>query len=277
MIDWPDELIEDFKNKRVIPFIGSGVSRNSIGKDNQTRPKTWEQFLNHAADKFKIKERIEKYINSHDYLTALEVIKANTTPHNYAKTIKEEYLAPGFKAAEIHESIYRLDCKITLSPNFDKIYETYVANESQSTIVSHPYYHEKLANYIRGDSYIVIKTHGSVDDCDNMIFSRTDYAQARTRHASFYDILRALILTHTFLFIGCGIDDPDIRLILEDTNFWTKGARPHYFVCEKGSINKDMENILSKTMNLTLLEYNNENKSHSELTEDLKNLAENLS
>lgn len=272
MITWPQFLVDDFDSKRVVLFIGSGVSRNSVGADGVARPKTWAEFLKAAATARGILPRVQPYLNSHDYLTALDILRMGMQQQEYAALVRNEYQRPGYSHAPIHEAIYRLDCKIVLTPNFDKIYETYAAQVSRGTIVTKDYHFPQLAEYIRGDTYSVIKIHGSVDDHRNMIFGRKDYARARVENALFYDILRALILTHTFLFIGCGIDDPDIRLVLEDINFGAGGSRCHYFTAAANAISSDMKSVLRDTMNLEVLEYDNAAGDHLNLTRSLENL-----
>lgn len=276
MITWPQFLLDDFDAKRVVLFVGSGVSRNSVGADGVTRPKTWADFLQAAATARNILPRVQPYLNSHDYLTALDILRMGMQQQEYAALVRNEYQRPGYSHAPIHEAIYRLDCKIVLTPNFDKIYETYAAQVSRGTIVAKDYHFPQLAEYIRGDTYVVIKVHGSVDDHRNMIFGRKDYARARVENSLFYDILRALILTHTFVFIGCGIDDPDIRLVLEDINFGAGGSRCHYFVTAAGAISSDMKSVLRDTMNLDVLEYENAAGDHLNLTRSLEELVATL-
>lgn len=275
MIEWPETLLEDFHGARVVLFIGSGVSRNSLSKDGVTRPKTWHSFLEATADKQRISDRIAPYLAARDYLTALDIIRHGMRNEDYARLVRNEYQAPAYEPAEIHDAIYRLDCKIVLTPNFDKIYDVYVAEKSRGTIDVKEYHCPDIAEFIRGDRQVVIKTHGSVDSHKLMIFGRKDYALARVQYSLFYDIVRALILTHTFLFIGCGVDDPDIRQILEDINFGAIGSRCHYFISACGSIDADMKNVLADTMNLKILEYPYvvENNDHSALTSSLKALA----
>jgi hypothetical protein len=270
-------LLDDFDAERVVLFIGSGVSRNSFGADGITRPKTWAAFLHAAATARGILPRVQAYLDSHDYLTALDILRMGMQQQEYAALIRNEYQRPGYSHAPIHEAINRLDCKIVLTPNFDKIYETYVAQVSRGTIVTKEYHFPQLAEYVRGDTHVVIKIHGSVDDHRKMIFGRKDYARARVENSLFYDILRALILTHTFLFVGCGIDDPDIRLVLEDINFGAGGSRCHYFTAASGAVNQDMKNVLRDTMNLEILEYDNTAGDHLNLTRSLEDLVATLS
>ncbi|MCV2356623.1 SIR2 family protein [Paucibacter sp. B2R-40] len=194
---------------------------------------------------------------------------------DYAEMVRNEYLAPAYEPAPIHDAIYRLNCKIVLTPNFDKIYDVYVGEKARGTIDVKDYHVSELAEFIRGDRQIVIKTHGSVDAHRKMIFGRKDYAKARVEHSFFYDILRALVLTHTFLFIGCGVDDPDIRQVLEDMNFGAVGSRSHFFVAAQGSLDVDMQNVLLDTMNLRVLEYAYVDGSHDhgDLTVSLQDLV----
>jgi len=279
MTIWPAKLVEDFQIERVVLFIGSGVSRNSVGRDGVTRPKTWHTFLETAAEQRNVTEKIAPYLQARDYLTALDVLRHGMANEDYAALVRAEYQAPGYEAADIHDALYRLDCRIVLTPNFDKIYDVFAAQKSRGTIDVKEYHCRDIAEFTRGDRRVVIKTHGSVDSHKLMIFGRKDYAKARVEHSLFYDVLKALILTHTFLFVGCGIDDPDIRLVLEDINFGAVGSRSHYFVAAAGAINADMKNVLADTMNLRVVEYAYEAESndHSDLTKSLIELAATLS
>ncbi|MDO8071079.1 SIR2 family protein [Janthinobacterium sp. SUN176] len=278
MITWPQRLTTDLSMERVVLFIGSGVSRNSLGKDGKTRPKTWHLFLEEAAKQRGIIDKIKPYLEARDYLTALDVLRYGMRQEDYAALLRQEYQEPAYEPAAIHDAIYRLNCKIVLTPNFDKIYDVFVGGKSRGTIDVKEYHCPEIAEFIRGDRQVVIKVHGSVDAHKQMIFGRKDYAKARVEHSHFYDVLKALILTHTFLFIGCGIDDPDIRLVLEDLNFGSVGSRGHYFIAAKDTINQDMKNVLADTMNLKIIEYDFDPKiqDHSALTTSIQELATSL-
>lgn len=276
-MDWPAQLVRDFERRRVALFVGSGVSRNSVGADGVTRPKGWEQFLRDAAVGRGMLPRIQAYLQARDYLTALDIIRHGMHRDDYVELVRAEYLTPAFAPAAIHEAIYRLDCKLVLTPNFDKIYDIYAGEKSRGTIDVKEYHYQQLAEYIRGDRAVVIKTHGSVDTATKMIFGRKDYASARVNYAHFYDILRAIVLTHTLLFIGCGTDDPDIRQLLEDINFGAIGSRAHYFVAAQGALSRDLQTVLSDTMNLRVLEYDYPVAGdHRALTTGLEELAASL-
>lgn len=91
---------------------------------------------------------------------------------------------------------------------------------------------------------IILKTHGAIDTPNEMVFSKHQYNEARYKNSGFYRLLDSLVLTHTFIFIGCGLSDPDIRLTLENYNFGFPGCRPHYFITAKEAINEDIIKVL---------------------------------
>ena len=140
----------------------------------------------------------------------------------------------------VHEHIYNLDSSIVASPNFDDIYDTYARTTSFSTVVIKDHTSNDIANYLLGgECRLILKTHGSANNPQEIIFTRKDYAQARTKYVLFYEILKSLALTHTFIFLGCGTDDPDIRMLFEDIQF-THGRMPyHYMTLPKEEVHSD--------------------------------------
>ena len=43
---WPVDIIEKIAKRKVVLFLGAGVSANAISEKGEKRPPTWEQFLN---------------------------------------------------------------------------------------------------------------------------------------------------------------------------------------------------------------------------------------
>lgn len=161
-----------------------------------------------------------------------------------------------------------------ITPNVDKIYEQYACSESNSTIVAKSYSDDDLAKYLRTHDYLIIRAHGHVDESSKMIFTHGQYSRARNKYSSFYKLLDALILTHTFVFLGCGINDPDIQLTLENANFLYENCPPHYFVASKGAMTESQIDILDRNRNLRVLTYRNDDGTHSELLTSLGSLKD---
>lgn len=276
MIDWPEYLVEAIARRKSVLFLGSGISANSCNNNGKC-PLTWEAFLRdilvkRSAKLVNQKTTIEQMLNLKDYLTACEVIVEILGENDFGELAANEFRRPGYKPSAIHEAVYLLDSRLVLTPNIDKIYEQYAMNESHSTVVAKSYYEDDIAKYLRTDDYLIIRVHGYIDDSSKIIFTHKQYSEARCRYASFYRILDALMLTHTFIFLGCGISDPDIQLILENTNFLYPGCLPHYFVAAKDTYSKEIEQSLLHNRNLELLTYDNSDGTHRQLLDELRNL-----
>jgi len=272
MITWDDELIQAIGRRRCVIVIGSGVSRNStntVGK----RPATWEVFLKDATQQLGNPVLLTDLIAQKDYLTACEVIKKKLTPHNFLKLIQKEYQQPGYTPAPIHKHIYNLDSSIVISPNFDNIYDRYASDVSAGTLIIKDHTSQDIISYLSGgDTRLLIKTHGSANTPGDVIFTRKDYAEARTKYVLFYEIIKSLILTHRFLFLGCGIDDPDIRAIFEDVQFAHNDMPFHYMTMPSGEVDPDICSVVAETMKIRFIDYSPA-AGHIELTESLEDLA----
>lgn len=271
MISWPQSLVEDIARRKCVLVLGAGVSKNSTNESG-IRPKDWKEFLVDASSGVISKAEITRQIRSGDYLTACELLKKDLGREDFNTLLKSEFLNPKFIPAEIHKHIYNLDSRITITPNFDKIYDTYANTTSQGSVIIKKFNDDDIADCIRRPEPLIIKIHGTIDSVDNLIFSRKEYSEARTKHRNFYKVIEALSLTHTFIFIGCGTNDPDIRLILEDYAFRYPLNKRHYIIMPKRSIDNRVKEIIKETMSLSILEYDSSN-DHQILTSSIEHLV----
>ena len=102
-----------------------------------------------------------------------------------------------------------------------------------------------------------------------MIFTKSEYHRAGANHAQFYAMLRALLLTHTCIFMGCSMDDPDVLLLLDDVRVTASSNRPHYTL-----VLQDTSSIYSRqdwlaSFNVKALEYG---PTHDSLLDELGSL-----
>ncbi|WEJ71433.1 SIR2 family protein [Pseudomonas sp. PSE14] len=273
MIDWPTGLVEAIARRRCVVMIGAGVSKNSENAQGK-RPAAWEEFLRSCLQHIAGTEYVEELLERKDYLTACEIIKSKIGRDAFIDMVQAEYQRSGYQPAPIHKSIYELDVSIVASPNFDSIYDSYALGVSAGTLVVKTHVSEDIANYLHGgNTRLLLKTHGSANDPQSIIFTRKDYAEARTKYVLFYEILKSLALTHTFFFIGCGMDDPDIRMLFEDIQF-AHGRMPfHYMTLPQGEAHQDLLAIASETMRIKFIQYSPES-GHQELTDSLAELVE---
>jgi len=273
VIEWPNTLVEDLARRRSILFLGSGVSKNAVSEADPTRrPPTWDEFLRAGLDLCpNPKRHVQTLLRQNDYLTACEIIK-DKLDERWNDFVHDQFVAPRFQPAEIHRDIFKLDSRIVLTQNVDKIYDAFASSESNGTVYVKEYSTNDVALVVRGNRRCVFKVHGTVDTPAEMIFTREEYAKARYRCSAFYSLLDALTVTHTLLFIGCGISDPDVQLMLERHAHVFPGSRPHYMVSPKGAFHADIEHSIKKNMNLRFLFYKPKDH-HIELRQSINELV----
>lgn len=272
MINWHNDIVEDIARRKCVIFIGAGVSKNSTNATG-LRPKDWGEFLTKASSMTSKTSLVNRLIKVSDFLTACEVIRQDLGRDDFNALVREEFQTPGFQSAEIHKHIFNLDSRIVATPNFDKIYDVYAEHATYGNVNIKMYYDDDIADVIRRPEPLILKVHGTITTPDKLIFSRKDYSKARTDSRNFYQVLDALAITHTFIFIGCGSNDPDVRLLLEDYNYRFRFNKKHYIISPKNATHKDVLNVVEETMSLKTIEYDPKNH-HTELTESLKELVE---
>lgn len=274
MFNWPNDLVSDIARRTCVLYIGAGVSANSSSAKGISPP-TWEAFLRSCLTKINKADcaYIEQLLSQKDLLSACEVIIDKIGTAEFNNVAQDAFRRPGFKPASIHETIYNLDARLVITPNVDKIYEQYAQATSCGTIVVKKQTEHDISNFIRSTDRVILKAHGSIDAPNEMIFSKYQYNEARYKYSGFYKLLDSLALTHTYVFIGCGLNDPDIRLTLENYNFGFPGCKPHYFVAADTVMNPDLEQSLLKNCNLKVIKYDNSDGKHEKLLPALNDLV----
>lgn len=164
---WPEDLVLELARKRCVVFLGAGISANATDREGN-HPPTWGKFLKDGNESVEDPEHsiIEKCISNYEYLMACELLRKQLGNDSFDELLKKEFRGSGFSPAGIHKYIFSLDSRITITPNFDKIYDNYAQTTSRSTIVLKHYYDNDIAKYLRGRDSVIIKNHGSIDKTD---------------------------------------------------------------------------------------------------------------
>lgn len=257
-MEWPIALVAELAARRCIVFLGTGASASCLSQDESTRPPGWNLFL----EKLKAQipsatnlSEIEDLIFKEKYLDAAEIILNKISSADFTRIIRELFVTPRYQASSIHESILKIDPKIVVTTNYDDIYDNYcrtgMAREGYNIC---KYYEKHLVADLRSPVRLVVKAHGCVSDPSQIILSRSQYFKERQNNNTFYSVLDALFLTHTLLFIGYSISDPDIQLVLENASITAPSAHPHYAFIQD-NISDDIEKALAKSYNIQYLKY----------------------
>ncbi|MFN9571503.1 MAG: SIR2 family protein [Betaproteobacteria bacterium] len=260
MIDWGDALVKEIAARRCIIFLGAGASASCVPTlgDLTKRPPDWKTLLTDLNTRVPAggdRELASDLINELKFLDAAEVIAHAITKADYADAMRQMLELPRFRQSSIHEHILNLDPKIVITTNFDQIYDRYCTGGAAAAgynIVKYTDTH--LVQQLRSPIRTIVKAHGCISQTDHMVLTRSGYFEARRQYGHFFRVLDALCLTHTILFLGYGLSDPDIQLALENATISATSTNTHYFVAPTGA-HPALRNAAARAYNLTYMEY----------------------
>ncbi|MCW0321005.1 SIR2 family NAD-dependent protein deacylase [Pantoea dispersa] len=266
MIKINDDLIKDLSLKKVVLFIGSGVS-SSATLEEKDRFKGWGDFLSAAAQDREepLRKQIKDLISARDYLLACELLQESYA-ESWEMKVSEEY-GRAASPSKLHKSIISLKQRILITTNFDKLLE-----DAWSESLANGERHYKVISGINNDSFKVlkdhdtaylIKIHGSIDDFSKIVFSRSQYIKLAFGNDNYSSFIESLLLNYTFHFIGFSMDDPAILSIMEMYALKYPNSRPHY-IFTSDSNHENINKIHRALRKLIVLPYSDEN-NHAEL------------
>jgi hypothetical protein len=254
---WPDALVREIARRRCVLFLGAGVSASAVDKKG-ARPLGWKDLLQQACALVlspAARREIEGMIAERRFLLCLQAIAQEVDRADYNDFLNLCFNSPGFQAGELHRIIQALDSRRVITTNFDKIYERHCLSSSSEgyKVVNH--YMESLGDELRSDTRLIVKAHGTIDDIQRMVFTKSEYHDAKRQFPQFYSLLKAVFLTHTCIFIGCSLDDPDVLLVLEDVRVTATIQLPNYALVMSGEHSSYALRDWQEAFNIRALEY----------------------
>lgn len=281
---WPPSLVRELAERRCIIHLGSGMSCSSKSKINtEVTPPSWKLLLETLRDSTlsgpKNKSLVNEFIKNNKFLDAAEVIKLNGKSAEYNAKLYEIFISHDYLPSEAHDILAsKITPKIITTTNYDTIIEgALIENSGHNSFIQFEHSTDGLLDAIRSPSTILIKMHGCAKHPNATILSRSDYFSLRKNHPSFFNTISALFKINTVLFIGCGIEDPDINLILENNNITNDSSNPHYALVGDKSYAFKLKATIKSQYNIDLITYNQKSKDdHSGFIAMIRHLEQEL-
>ncbi len=212
-----DRLIQAYRSKRLILFVGAGVSMG-LGLPS------WRQLVDHMAKELGFDPDIYRTFGND--LTLAEFYRISKGQIGPLRSwMDREWHSPStdISKSRIHELIVTSDFDLIYTTNYDRWIERAFDHHKK------PY--SKIANVgdlsaIAKDKTQVVKFHGDFDDDTSIVLDETSYFE-RLEFESPLDIkLRSDVLGRSVLFIGYSLTDINIRyLFYRLANLWKKSSR----------------------------------------------------
>lgn len=209
------QIINAAKNHSLTFFVGAGVSRLSGAP-------SWNQIIQKICAKLKIPIQNTYSSNESLKLAQMLYITLNKNETIYHAFINE-CLSPAndnLKPNDVHKELFDLNPVSFITTNFDELLEISAMQYCQSFVCVAK---DTDVPTINGSKYI-LKIHGDIKN-QNIVFKEEDYLNYSENFKLIETLLKSIFSTNTVVFIGYGLNDYNVKLILN----WAKSLLKERF------------------------------------------------
>ncbi len=227
-------------------FVGAGVSAVSKA------PK-WSELIDVFCEKLG-KEKKDRY-TSEEYLSIPQkyYCSINNDIDEFYKIVESCFNKTELQPNIIHYLMCSLKPCNFITTNFDDLIE--------KSVVQHCLHYKSVAcdaeiGGINGDNYI-LKVHGDLAH-KNIVLKEEDYLNYSENFKLIETILKSIFSTNTVVFIGYGLNDYNIKLILNWAKFLLKDSfnTPIFIYTDNEELDKN-DILYQESRGLKVLDYRN--------------------
>jgi hypothetical protein len=224
-----DEYAEELLSGNAAYFVGAGISMDS-------HLPNWPGLIKPFTDKIGIKDLKEKDMP----LMAQYVINEETGNRGPFINAISRKLRRSYSPNANHEAIAKTNLKTIWTTNYDNLLEKAFAN----VIIDVKFNDEAIAREVPDSQLEIIKMHGCIFNShrNDIVITEADYEDFFLNKPATAQRLRLDLLQKSFLFIGYGYRDPNIKnIIAEARRLAGNNTRRHYLIARDDKGNKEFE------------------------------------
>jgi hypothetical protein len=276
----PPKLIEAIKERKCALFVGAGLSQ---GAGLPGWRNLLEQVILRASGS---KEEGNKIVRSrkgqlrkllefpHQYLNLAQELSDLLTPTDFRKILVEIIKEKDVKPSIAHMELTKIPFSLVITTNYDKLLEKAYSisrGGDPPTVYTHQDPEDFPRDFYKGD-FFILKAHGTIDKQTGLIITHRDYRQIVRGSFGYRLLLAAVFATRTVFFVGASLNDPELRLLLDEVNDAFQGRGPENYALVPSPEVTDVDvNRWSRDYNVKCLRYQ-PTKGHPEVVEFLKKI-----
>jgi len=261
--DIPDDLIKDYLDGKCGFFVGAGLSRGAGFPD-------WKDLLLKMIDKAVADRLLDEAAakdcrtlseNSSKYLTLAGELR-DVLDADFKTVLEDVFTDPDIKPTDAHDTLVKLrKNNFVITTNYDLLIEQAFVNIRELQ-TSYKYYE---ANAIQRQLYqrhfFLLKAHGDAKSAANkIVLTDRDYRDLLYKEPGYQSVLQSIFTMYSVIFIGCSLDDPELRLLLNYINSaFPDGGIPHYALMSTNSTGEAERNRWKKDYNLRTISISADN------------------
>lgn len=281
----PDSLLQSIRERKIIPFVGAGLSASIKDQKGKQLFPTWKELLLQAADLLvgegkNQKADLVRSMVGNDML----VEAAGAADQGLGRRAWLAFLKGTFdrvygdadpSSLGLLLQVWTLGSNLVMTTNYDRSLQWACPDQADFRVWDIEAKAELLGAIRDGQASrpTVWHLHGQIDNVSNIIVKKTEYnslyggtAKGNPSYKAALDALKTLLKSHSFLFLGFSLKDEAFLKQVVSVNKTYKGAaNQHYAILPpESSASANLEES-----GINPLYYEN----HSDLPEILAELA----
>ena len=230
------------ENNQLVIFVGAGVSANS-------GIPTWGELIEKIAAKIeydrcsycKCKKEtcpeeecgFRNHYSQEEFLRIPEYFYQSVGPEEYYRFVKSALQSDNGSNA-IDDEVFRVYPHHVITTNYDSLLE----NSSEANTQKYSVVYEDRGLLANASDQYIIKMHGDLEHSGTIVLRETDYTVYEQNHPLISTFIKALLVNHTFVFIGYSLNDYNLNLIIGWINYFRKhhhieGGPHSFFITSK--------------------------------------------
>lgn len=284
----PSSLISRIEQKKVVVFLGAGVSLDILNNQGDTKFQDWNTLLAQIG-------QLSEDQGSTKGTALKSSIGAFETPLllNMVEGIKKElpgevwrtFLRDSFSitldevncdSLDKYKLITAINTPLVITTNYDPLFELASSKKVKAWTQKNSTEINDLVNGELSENAIW-HIHGHVDEVDSIILCSSDYErlyqneESQTNFSHSEHLLKRIAEQYSFLFIGFSLEDEFVINLLKSVNDSNNSVvPPYYLICS----DSQKENKKDKLDNLHVLPIKDYGKNYSELLTALSGIED---
>ncbi|MDX2078745.1 MAG: SIR2 family protein [bacterium] len=284
-------LIDEIKNRNVVPLIGAGFSKSALSGNTSAMPdykELLQRLLKIADVKDKTKRIVQDWLDStdpRDLEKAARELREEMGDYRFYIAIRNilEPIDKNIQESMSHKLLRMLNFKRILTTNYDRLLERFVAPDYEMFTTKDLV---AFRIFLTGpEREFILKLHGDITRPDTIPFGLTDLYKhygyehdGRTPLANISpeaeklrEFLKTTFENNTVLFLGSSLSESEgyARLLINLVREWGGSlAKRHYALVPYSESTKELREYLSREMNIEYITYHPDDV-HSQVWEFL--------
>ncbi|EGP5004207.1 hypothetical protein E5K19_002456, partial [Enterococcus faecium] len=252
------ELQLRYAEKKVIPFIGAGLSAPF------SLP-TWDDLIGHLKELIdqNLWPAIDDDLVRGEYQEAIDDIKkfARFDEQVIQEKIADLYDIDLAKPEEGPDNNYldlaKAGFSLYLTTNYDKLFEWYLPEVNSFASLTE--YKSNVQRLFSDSKKNIFHIHGAVRNPNTIVISSESYKKLY-EDPRYNDLMKSFSSSHSFLFLGFSFNDVFIQNLLKEHKSMYRGN--HYLIISKDSLHRDKVLELNQKYGIKTIEYDSSDSSH---------------